>query len=228
MSLQQMFKNTIRECLDSPDFVTETRIGLANEVLNLQISSNDTSDYMFEDTRINRIKYDYAEQFWEFMIAGGTDAEEAFKKYPNVAKFIQKPKSETLPKNFNTLYGPRIVNQYDNLIQELKNPGSRRGTILILSEDDQVIFNTNESIEYPCTIAFNFTVRENKLFLSTIMRSQNVATVLQLDIFLQVKLLHKIAEELNIPKENTVYNATLINAHLFARDFDYVSTFLED
>ncbi len=59
------------------------------------------------------------------------------------------------------------------------------------------------------------------------MRSQNLATVLQLDIFLQVKLLHKIAKDLSIPTENTVYNATLINAHLFNRDFDYVSSFLD-
>ncbi len=227
MSLQAMFKNAINDCLHNPDFVTETRIGLAHEILNLQIQSNDTSDYIFPDQRINRIKYDYAEQFWDFMISGGTDAEEAFEKYPNVAKFIQKPKSDLLPANFNTLYGPRIVKQYDNLIKELKTPGSRRGTILILSEDDQVIFNTNETIEYPCTIAFHFTVRDNKLFLSTVMRSQNLATVLQLDIFLQVKLLHKIAKDLSIPTENTVYNATLINAHLFNRDFDYVSSFLD-
>ena len=55
----------------------------------------------FENKEIGRIQYPYASDFYDFMISGGTDAKEAFKDYPNVAKFLDKPKSPELPDNFN-------------------------------------------------------------------------------------------------------------------------------
>ena len=126
-NLETLFKGLNQSALDDPDFEADTRIGKARELIDVSARSLTTLDYQFTDPRINRIGYEYAEKFWEFMISGGTDAQEALKDYPQVAKFMAKPKSDALPANFNTFYGPRIVKQYDSIVSELKrSPTTRR------------------------------------------------------------------------------------------------------
>lgn len=226
-NLESLFKGMNSAALLQPEFVEDTRIGRAHELIDLSGRAETTLDFVFTDSRINRISYDYAETFWEFMISGGTDAQSAFKDYPNVAKFMAKPKSDALPANFNTFYGPRIAKQYDSVVAELKrSPNTRRATMMILSENDLQLLDKDETLEFPCTIAFNFLRRGGKLILSTIMRSQNLAVVFQLDIYLQIRLLHKIAGELGIDIKDTEYRVTMINGHLFERDFEYVKGFL--
>lgn len=226
-TLEGLFKGLNRLCLEQPEFVSETRIGRAHELIDVQGRATSTFDVEFTDKSINRISYDYAAKFWDFMIEGGTDAEAAFADYPQVAKFMAKPKSPDLPANFNTFYGPRIVKQLPSIIAELKrSPTSRRATIMILNENDLALLDKDETLEFPCTIAWNFQNRGGKLIMSCYMRSQNLATVFQLDIYLQIRLLHLIAEELGIREEDTEYHVTMANGHLFERDFDYVKSFL--
>ena len=226
-SLEALFKGLNRLALHTPEHTSPTRIGKAHERLDITARADSPLDYEFTDSRINRISYAYASTFWDFMISGGTDAEAAFKDYPQVAKFLAKPKSDALPANFNTFYGPRIAKQLPLIIDELKrSPTTRRATLRILSENDLALLDKDETLEFPCTIAFNFTRRGGKLILSTIMRSQNLAVVLQLDLYLQARLLHLVAAELGIDPKDTEYHVHMINAHVFERDFDYVKGFL--
>jgi len=226
-NLTSMFKDLNERALETPEFVEDTRIGRAHELIDVTVRVTDTSDFILNDPRINRISYAYAETFWEFMISGGTDAEAAFKDYPGVAKFVTKPKSDALPANFNTFYGPRIAKQLPAILAELKrSPNTRRATCLILNENDLQLLDKDETLEFPCTIAFHLTRRGGKLILSTVMRSQNLAIVLQLDIYLQMRLLHLAAAELGIDVKDTEYHCHMINGHLFERDFEYVRGFL--
>jgi hypothetical protein len=226
-SLETLFVRMNEAVLNHPEFVSETRIGRAHEMIDITGRAESTLDFQFTDERINRIKYDYAEKFWEFMISGGTDAQEAFKEFPNVAKFMAKPKSDSLPENFNTFYGPRIVAQYDSIVAELKrSPTTRRATMLILSAADLQLLDKDETLEFPCTISMNFQIRGGKLIMSTFMRSQNIAIVFQLDIYLQIKLLHKIAADIGMKPEDTKYHVHMANGHVFERDFEYIKGFL--
>ncbi len=227
-NMETMFKGLNRLALETPEFTENTRIGVANELIDVSVRVADTSDYIFPDKRINRIGYDYASTFWDFMVSGGTDAAEAFKDYPNVAKFVAKPKNDALPANFNTFYGPRIVKQLGSVIAELKrSPSTRRATMMILNEDDLQLLDKDETLEFPCTIAYHFLRRDGKLILSTVMRSQNLAIVLQLDVYLQIRLLHLVAAELGIDVADTQYHCHMINGHVFERDFAYVKSFLD-
>lgn len=224
-SFQTAFKVLNEEIVNNPQFVTDSRIGRCNEIGSASIEILDPTTFMFTDAKINRISYEYAEAFWKFMISGGTDAAEAFKEYPNVAKFIDKPKSDVLPANFNTFYGPRIVAQLPALLKELKEkPNSRRVVFQILQEQDQALLDSDESLEYPCTDSVTYYIRDGKLYAHTHMRSQNCAIVMQLDFYLQGKLMQYIADECGV--QLGTYSHTMVSAHVFERDFVYVRGFI--
>lgn len=225
-TFESVFKQANNLIINEPDFITDSRIGKCREIGSLTLRVSDPSSFKMTDPRINRISYEYAEDFWKFMISGGTDATEAFKAYPNVAKFISKPKSDALPANFNTFYGPRIVAQLPALLKELKEkPNSRRVVFQILESSDQALLDSDESLEYPCTDSVTYYIRDGKLYTHCHMRSQNCAVVMQLDFYLQGKLLHYIAEQCGV--EVGDYTHTMVSAHVFERDFDYVKGFLD-
>jgi thymidylate synthase len=98
--------------------------------------------------------------------------------------------------------------------------------MMILNENDLQLLDKDETLEFPCTIAVNFTRRNEKLILSTVMRSQNLAIVLQLDLYLQTRLLHLVAGALGVDIKDTEYHVHMINGHIFERDFEYVQGFL--
>lgn len=226
-SFESAFRLLNKAVLNEPDFVTDSRIGRCNEIGSVLVEVRNPliDKAVFKSPLINRIDYDYAEKFWEFMISGGTDAEEAFKEYPNVAKFVAKPKTDALPANFNTFYGPRIVAQLPALLNELKTKkNSRRVVFQILQEKDQVLLESDESLEYPCTDSITYYIRDGRLYAHTHMRSQNCAVVMQLDFYLQFKLMEYIAAECGV-KLGT-YCHSIVSAHVFERDFDYVKGFL--
>lgn len=225
-TFEQAFIQINNLVLYSPEYVTSSRLGVCNEIQTLLVEVLEPDIAIFENEKINRIDYQYANDFWEFMISGGTDAKEAFKEYPNVAKFIEKPKSKELPKNFNTFYGPRIAAQLPVILAELsRNPDSRRCVIHILSEKDQVLLDKNETLEYPCTDSITFTIRNDKLNMHVNMRSENTAVVMQLDFFLMSKLFKHVADQLSL--KTGVYSSLMVSAHIYERDFEYVKEFLD-
>jgi hypothetical protein len=225
-TFEEVFKLLNKDVITKYEFETESRIGKCREVGSILVEVlRPELGAVFNDTRINRIDYDYAEKFWEFMIAGGTDAEQAFKEYPNVAKFLAKPKTDSLPANFNTFYGPRIAAQMPALIKELKEKeNSRRVVFQILQEQDQVLLDADETLEYPCTDSVTFYIRDGALYAHTHMRSQNCAVVMQLDFYLMQKFMQHIADKCGV--ELGTYSHSIVSAHVFERDLEYVKTFL--
>lgn len=225
-TFEQAYKELNKQILENCEFQFNSRIGLCNEISNITYEVLDASTYTFSDPTINRIDYDYAKTFFNFMIEGGTDAMEAFKDYPTVLPFIDKPKHTELPDNFNSLYGPRIKKQLPDIIKELtNNPNSRRAVILILSENDHVLLDKNETIEYPCCLDVTYYIRDGKLNAHCNMRSENTAIVLQLDMYLHGKLLQTLAGLLNV--EIGKFSSTLVSGHIYERDFEYIKTILK-
>lgn len=225
-TFEEGFNKLNLEVIQNYDFITDSRIGKCREVGSILLEvTYPEHGAVFNNSQINRIDYGYAEKFWEFMIAGGTDAEQAFKEYPNVSKFLTKPKSDSLPTNFNTFYGPRIVAQMPALIKELKEkPNSRRVVFQILQEQDQLLLDSDETLEYPCTDSITFYIRDGELYAHTHMRSQNCAVVMQLDFYLMQRFMQHIADECKV-KMGT-YSHSIVSAHVFERDIDYVKNFL--
>lgn len=223
-TFQNAFVHMIKSIHDEPQHIVKARKDqMMYEVLGAAYTIADPTTYKFEDESLGRIPYDYANDFYNWMIAGcGDEATEEFKKkYPHVEGFLAKPKSETLPDNFNVFYGPRIVRQLPKIIKEVQNGNSRRAVINILNEDDLELLDKPEdsNLEYPCCDSFVLMPRNGKLHGHLHMRSNNMGNVAKLDMYLWGRFLCEFAKEQGF--EVGTFTSTIVSAHIFSSDFEY-------
>lgn len=222
-NFEESFIGVVKHIHDSADHICSSRIGNMYEILGLSFEVKDPTTYKFENENIGRIGYDYANDFFNWMLSSDPNSTDEFsKKYPNVKGFLEKPKSKNLPDNFNVLYGPRIKRQLPIILRELqKNKNSRRGTLSILNEEDLLLLEAEEdpNLEFPCCDSATFSVRGNKLFMNLHMRSNNMGNVAKLDMYLWGRLMCDISELLNLELGSVYY--TVVSAHIFEKDLKY-------
>jgi len=225
-TFQEAFLEINKFIIDSPEYKTTSRIGEVNEITGLVYEVENIESFIFTNEKIGRLDYNYADTFYRWMMNGCTDSIEILEKYPNISKFMEKPKSPDLPENFNTFYGPRILQQLPHVIKELtNNPDSRRAVISILDANDLLLLDKNETLEFPCCDSATFFIRDNKLNIHLHMRSQNMGQLLKLDMYLWARFTCELAEELNINPGK--FTSSVVSAHTFVKDFDYLSNFIK-
>jgi hypothetical protein len=220
-TFEEAFVNINKLIISTPEYVTSSRIGDVNEISGFTYEVENLKSYKFENHNIGKLDYDYADTFYRWMIDGCTDSTEILEKYPNISRFMEKPKSPDLPNNFNTFYGPRILQQLPHIVKELsEHPNSRRAVISILDKEDLNLLDKDETLEFPCCDSATFFIRDNKLNIHLHMRSQNMGQVLKLDMYLWGRFTCELAKKLNI--EVGKFTSSIVSAHTFVKDFDYL------
>ena len=220
-TFEEAFLQNSQHIIDNPEFQTTSRIGEVHEISGLSYDVTDLKSYRFQNENVGRLDYDYADTFYRWMMNGCTDSTELIEKYPNITKFMEKPKSDQLPENFNTFYGPRILSQLPSIEKELRDhPDSRRAVIMILDKEDLNLLDKNETLEFPCTDSATFFIRDGKLNVHVHMRSQNMGQVLKLDMYLWGRFTCELAEKLNIDAGK--FSSSIVSAHVFKKDFEYL------
>lgn len=225
-TFQQAFLGINCHIMDNYDYKNDSRIGATVEKVGLSYKIKDMSTFQFNDETIGRLTYEYASMFYTWMLSGGTEAPEIIAKYPSTAKFLEKPKNTELPANFNTFYGPRILAQLPAIKKELQeNSNTRRAVISIIDKDDLILLDKkDETLEFPCADSGTFLIRDGKLHLHLHMRSQNMAQVLKLDMYLWGRFACDLAKELGVAVGE--FSSSVVSAHIFERDFEYVTQLL--
>jgi thymidylate synthase len=225
-TFEEAFLKINKEITENPQYTTTSRIGDVSEIQGYTYRVNDLGSFVFNEKLIGRLDYDYADTFYNWMISGSSDNKAVIDKYPNVARFMEKPKSDQLPQNFNTFYGPRILDQLPYVLKELKeHPDTRRAVISILDSQDLLLLDKDESLEFPCCDSATFSIRDNKLNVHVHMRSQNMGQVLKLDMYLWGRFTCELATELNIEPGN--FTSTVVSAHVFNKDLPYLNSLFQ-
>ncbi|AKE44901.1 putative thimidylate synthase [Sinorhizobium phage phiM9] len=235
----KIFRDTIEEICSFGDF-KESRIGKTCEIRNLiyTVNKHSTSSISnfegeFDDlpAGLRRPHFEYGHAFSDWVISGSDTMPQSLKDLnPVAAKYDAKQSDLStfeLPVNFSMFYGPRVTAQFGPVSRELKaNRDTRRAYISVLDgmNDNKLLDGLRQgelpTVEYPCTIGFQFDVDENNdLNMTVHMRSQNMISVWPYDYLIDLKLLHKMAE-------TTGYNVGTItgvvtSAHIYERDFEY-------
>jgi thymidylate synthase len=225
-TFEDAFVGINRAIMHNPEFTCSSRLGDMFEISSLTYEVEDISSYRFTNENLGRLTYDYADKFYDWMIGGCTDNEVLIRDYPSIARFMEKPKSDDLPANFNTFYGPRILQQLPHIEKELKDhPDTRRAVISILDKDDVLLLDKpNETLEFPCCDSATFFIREGKLNIHLHMRSQNMGQVLKLDMYLWARFTSELAHKLNLPLGK--FTSSIVSAHVFNKDFSYLEQFV--
>lgn len=160
-----------------------------------------------------------AEKFFQWIMSGSTDLE-GMKQVTKRAEMYDREVDGRSPH-----YGPRILNQVDEVVEELlHSPESRRAVIMILDSDDQAFLpekRMRNTIEYPCTVSLTYFIRRHQLHAHSVLRSNNVTSTLCYDNYnfcrLQMTVLGMINERLEegaTPYSLGMYYHYMINAHI--------------
>lgn len=172
-----------------------------------------------------RSNYDYAKEFFKWMMTGNTDLSNKIKEMnPHAQKFVD---STNLPENFSSSYGWKIKNQIPTIVEELKrNPDSRRAYINILLNSDKIILGKETTHEFPCTIGIQFLLRNGNTELVCIvnMRSNNVWGVLPYDIYNFTRLQEYLAKELGVLQGQYYHHVNSL--HVYERDVEKIKDYL--
>lgn len=205
-SFSDIYHNVLRICMSAPNHEI---FGLSYELQNPLNRSIDNSVRAFDTVN--------AEKFFQWVLAGDPD----LTPLKAVTKRAEMYDREVDGRNPH--YGPRILKQLEEMVHELVDrPLSRRAVVLILDAEDQVFLspkrNDFNTIEYPCCISLTYFVRNNKLYASTVMRSQNVCSTIGYDNWnftrLQETVLSLLNDHYDIPIKLGSYLHYCINAHV--------------
>ncbi len=167
----------------------------------------------------------YYEKFFEWLLSGS----DTLADFVNLSEKAKKYHLDY--EGRNVAYGPRIIAQMEDIIGKLKDDENTRQAFLgILVPEDHIIskhVNTSEEIvEYPCTIGWNYHIEDGQLCCTTVMRSNNVCSVVGLDVYLGTSLQKYIAGELGI--ELGYYSHVMLNGHVLDFELERAEQYVRD
>lgn len=215
--------NLLQACL-APDRELINHTWSVADPLDRSISSN-----------ARRFNEEFSRLMFDWTMDGGVIVSpEMLEMNPNAKNYETIFAPEGLPFNC-TAYGPRIREQLPHVIELLRmtNGETRRANIMILSPTDIHAGIAREhgttNCEYPCTLGFNFRIRDSKLDMITSMRSNNYVTTVNQDFFVFTLLQEFIARQLNVAVGN-YYHYTQ-SGHVFdheaERAFEILSEYID-
>ena len=139
---------------------------------------------------------EYAEAEWQWYLSGDRNIAKLGELYGKVPQIWQR--MADVDGNVNSNYGWQWerTSQLDIVIQMLKdNPETRQAAISIY-DGKEISDYTNDT---PCTYAVQFTILNNKLNMSVVMRSNDLWYGFCNDQYQFSNLQMLVAEKLNIP-----------------------------
>ena len=125
-------------------------------------------------------------------------------------------------KTVNSAYGDIIFNrhnfnQLDTIINLLKTDKNSRRAVININVPNKNVITTHDE---PCTICLQFLIRDEKLHLTAMMRSNDIWFGLPYDIIFFTCLQQIVANELNV--DCGTYTHFASSLHMYLRDEDKI------
>lgn len=202
----------LNDCLLHPDHESAPRGKPIREFLGASFELTDPRARLIGSPARN-LNYGFAVGELCWYLRGDTDLETMLYYNKRMGQFSDDGKtinSAYGAKMFNTRwYHPETLDklsQFDNVVAELKkDPDSRRAVMHINEPSDLANASIRGSKDVPCTMSLQLFIRERKLFMHVLMRSNDVIWGLPYDVFsftcLQEVFLYKL-QEAGVPVDN--------------------------
>jgi len=117
---------------------------------------------------------------------------------------------------FSYTYAERLHPQMDSIIWELKNRPNTRQAILTMYDQHQDLMNLGGRDRIPCSMYYQFLLRENKLHMSYTMRSCDLIKFFLADVALAIRLLKFMAHKIKVEPGN--FTHFIGSLHCFEED----------
>lgn len=225
-----IYKMLLDEIYNNPDFVDINPRGLKiKEKTNIEIAlTNPTSNLYINDVRSPDLKYLYGELLWYFL--GRND----LQFISNYSSFWSKISNSD--GTINSAYGNLLFREknnycltewqwaYDSLV---KDKDTRQALMRFNKPHHSYINNK----DFVCTLSGIFMIRDNKLYFTTTMRSQDMWFGIIYDIpfftLLQQQMrLHLLDKYPDL--ELGTYRHYILSAHIYEKDFNNIEQMLQN
>jgi len=184
----------------------ESRDGDASELLGVSFRIDPLRNILFNRTRAMSLVYAAAEFLW--YLSWSDDGDHIMAYAPSYERFLNQDHRA------DGAYGLRWQGQIRRLLVELINPNTRRAVMGTWDERDL----GKETKDCPCTLSFQFFVRDGKLNMITTMRSNDLWIGTPYDVFCFTSLQRLIAEFMNL--QLGWYQHQPGSLHVYARNHE--------
>lgn len=179
--------------LSGADMNTKELIGV-NFVINKPwLKKREMLEFIFEDETDKIEKY-CEQEFKDRINREGLNPGESYKIRLDLWQALM---SHDNIEKFDYTYSERInfANQLDNVIETLKeDEHSRQGMIMIFQPQDTQ--KTGGNTRIPCSISYQFLIRNNQLFVIYYIRSNDYFKHFVIDVYLTNSIQQYIVEQL--------------------------------
>lgn len=202
--------------------------GEIHELLDVELVLSDPRKSVLSLPMRNMSRKYAAGEFLLYM--RGTNDAEAFKFYSKTWARLQNPDG-----TINSAYGYRwfknvgdgnggINTRFLFAVQQLLENPDTKNAVIMLRDDDDIMPNLKDRC---CTLALCFNIRDGKLNMRTIMRSQDLWTGLPYDVFCFTRLQQIVLYEYNSKSgrdkiELGTYTHQVLNLHVYAKHWDRI------
>lgn len=173
---------------NNPDYQTMELIGYSFMITNTD-DKEELPKSFNKESEINWAEAEFQERIGQQELNPG----EAYKLRSVWSEFIHNDK-------LSYTYSERIGSQVEKIIEMLKNNPSSRNAIVSMWDRQIDIDNIGGKKRVPCTMYYQFLIRNNKLNLIYNIRSNDVITHWCWDVYLAVKLQEYVADRLGLEK----------------------------
>jgi thymidylate synthase len=212
----EVWKNTVEQCLTEPDYVANPRGMEVREVINGSYTVPMPAYIDLADRNIN-LPFMFKEAAW--IISGSNRTEEiaeymsGYSKYSDDGTFLRGA------------YGPKVVDQLSYVVETLKNDNDSRQAYLNIWRE-----RPGPSKDIPCTVGMQFLLRENELNMIATMRSQDVVLGYTYDVFTFSMVAETVRRLLRVENIQANLGRLSVNAgsmHLYSNFYDKAAKWIE-
>ncbi|MCI3985675.1 thymidylate synthase [Bacillus vallismortis] len=225
-TFHEAYMETLYDIYYYPEFLNSPRRQNSKEKLNYHLTlENPIERVTYLPSRKTNIVFNFAEVLWYLSGSNNLD----FISYYNKKMPLYSMNKKTLT---GTAYGPKIfefgnakLNQWNrikNLLTQ-EDIDSKRAFIQIFDASELFV---SGNIDVSCTIGLQFFIRENKLYMSSIMRANDAFRGMISDLFSFTFMQELMARELHLEVGEYFHNVGSI--HIYESDNEWAKTVLEE
>ena len=199
--------------MEKPELMPSRDGEVVGEVINAITVINDpTRCIMKNQIRKMPMRYAIGELLWYL---SGNNKLSAIQKYTNAWDRMSDD-NETVNSNYGFCIQKKFgFNQFEYVYNMLKDDRNSRQAVIHIKNASE-----EKSKDVNCTVCLQFVIRDNKLYMTTYMRSNDLWMGFPYDVFQFTCMQICLAMKLNV--DLGTYTHIAGSLHLYKRDFDKI------